>query len=182
MYRRTPTRIVVAVASLCVGLGAQHATNITAPVRASIPSAPAPGAPPRTVWVAPVAEELIPPIPYSATVVAFVKTYIVTASYRGKPYRIVRVVVESTGLTYSTSQQGARDAIDPDSRDMLHIHVRSLAPVVFDVSATKADAHAAATRDRVAVGDLPQGHKAFALKESDLAVEVERLDDEIELR
>jgi hypothetical protein len=114
--------------------------------------------------------------------VAFVQTFVVTATYDGKPYRIEVVVVDSQGLVYSTSQQGSRRVRDPESSDRLDVKVTSLAPVVFDVSVRKADAHAAATRDRVAVGDLAQGHSAFALRENKLAVVVERLDDQVDLR
>jgi hypothetical protein len=132
--------------------------------------------------VAPVADELIPPIPYTAQTVAFVKTFVVTATYDGKPYRVMVVVVDSQGLVYSTSQQGGRHVRDPESGDTLEVKVTSLSPVVFDLSVRKADAKATATRDRVAVGDLEQGHSAFALRENRLAVRVERLDDEVDLR
>lgn len=130
----------------------------------------------------PIADELIPPVPYTAQTVAFVKTFVVTAMYRGKPCGVTVVVVDSEGLAYSSSQQGDRSAKDAESRDRLEVKVTSLSPVVFDLYVRKADANAIATRDRVAVGDLKQGDSAFALRDDALSVVVERLPDEIDLR
>ncbi|MGY3230598.1 hypothetical protein ACVWWJ_002082 [Luteibacter sp. HA06] len=158
------------------------ANRAVATVNAGVPPVRTLSLPQPAVGVAPIADELIPPVPYTAQTVAFVKTFVVTATYEGKPYRIEVVVVDSQGLVYSTSQQGSRHVHDAESSDRLEVRVTSVAPVVFDVSARKADAHAAATRDRVAVGDLEQGHSAFALRENKLAVVVERLDDEVDLR
>jgi hypothetical protein len=168
------------------GSGAS-AVEVSVPVRASLPPASIPptltlNVPGRIQPIAPDATELVPPVPYTAKIVARIKTYVVTALCDGRPYRVMVVVVDSTGLTYSASQQGGRAVKDPESDDALRVRVTSLSPVVFDVSTTKADAHATATRERVAVDDLPPNHAAFALKENHLAVEVRRLDDEIELR
>jgi hypothetical protein len=159
--------------------GAKEAAAV---VHASVPGIPTVNLPRPIAGAAPLADELIPPVPYTAQTVAFVQTFVVTATYDGRPYRIEVVVIDSQGLVYSTSQQGSRRVRDPESSDRLDVKVTSLAPVVFDVSVRKADAHAAATRDRVAVGDLAQGHSAFALRENKLAVVVERLDDQVDLR
>jgi hypothetical protein len=158
------------------------AVDAVASVHASVPATLSLTIPRPNQRVTPIADELIPPIPYTAQTVAFVKTFVVTATYDGKPYRVMVVVVDSQGLVYSTSQQGSRSARDAESRDELHVKVTSLSPVVFDLSVRKADARAVATRDRVAVGDLEQGHSAFALREKKLAVTVERLEDEVDLR
>ena len=174
--------MLFAIAAIVAATTAPGATNVTVPVRASLPATPSIPARRPIQWHAPVAEELIPPVPYTAKIVAHIKTYVVTASYDGKPYRVMTVVVDDTGLTWSASQQGSPVVHDDESEDALSVRVTSLAPVIFDVAATKADAHATATRDRVAVGDLPPGHAAFALRENHLAVEVERLDDQIDLR
>jgi hypothetical protein len=135
-----------------------------------------------TMTTVPVADELIPPVPYTAQTVAFVKTFVVTAMYRDKPCGVTIVVVDSQGLAYSTSQQGDRSAKDAESRDRLEVKVTSLSPVVFDLYVRKADANAFATRNRVAVGDLEQGDSAFALHENALSVVVKRLPDEVDLR
>ena len=158
------------------------AGNALASVHASVPATLTLNIPGTTRRVAPVADELIPPIPYTAQTVAFVKTFVVTATYDDKPYRVMVVVVDSQGLVYSTSQQGSQGVKDAESRDELKVRVTSLSPVVFDVAVRKADAHVTATRDRVAVGDLEQGHSAFALRDNKLAVFVERLEDEVDLR
>jgi hypothetical protein len=141
-----------------------------------------PGVPGAHAIEASVADELIPPIPYTAQTVAFVKTFVVTAMYGDKPYGVTVVVVDSQGLVYSTSQQGSRSATDAKIRDKLEVKVTNLSPVVFDLYVRKADANAAATRDRVAVGDIEQGHSALALRENKLSVVVERLGDEVDLR
>jgi hypothetical protein len=182
MYGRKQTRFFFAIATVLAAGESPGATDITVPVRASVPAAPVVRTPPGIDWKAPVAEELVPPVPYTARIVAHIKTYVVTASYDGRPYRVMTVVVDSTGLAYSASQQGSDWVHDDESQDALRVRVTSLSPVIFDVAASKADAHAAASRDRVAVDDLPQGHAAFALKDHGLAVEVRRLDDQIELR
>lgn len=181
---RAAMLILVAVslpvaASAAAPPGAAHAV---ASVHASVPATLTLGIPALTRGVAPVADELIPPIPYTAQTVAFVKTFVVTATYDDKPYRVMVVVVDSQGLVYSTSQQGSRAVEDAESRDELKVRVTSLSPVVFDVAVRKADANVTATRDRVAVGDLEQGHSAFALRDNKLAVSVERLEDEVDLR
>ena len=175
------TMMVLASPAAVLASGPPGAATAVASVHASVPATHILSLPPPTAGMAPIADELIPPVPYTAQTVAFVKTFVVTATYDGKPYRIEVVVVDSQGLVYSTSQQG-RDAQDTESRDRLDVHVTGLAPVVFDLSVRKADAHAAATRERVAVGDLEQGQSAFALRENKLAVTVERLDDEVDLR
>lgn len=177
-----PQRAVPRVDVAAAAARGVAAVNASVPSRPNLPSgfsmdrpSPDPNAPA-------IADELIPPVPYTAQTVAFVKTFVVTATYDGKPYRIEVVVVDSQGLIYSTSQQGSRRVRDPESGDLLDVTVTGLSPVVFDVAVRKADAKASATRDRVAVGDLEQGHSAFALRDDKLAVEVERLDDEIDLR
>ncbi|HVI54639.1 MAG TPA: hypothetical protein VM621_06270 [Luteibacter sp.] len=161
-----PPDVAAAVASVHAGVPASLTLNLPAPTPAARP----------------IADELIPPVPYTAQTVAFVKTFVVTATYAGRPYRVEVVVVDSQGLVYSTSQQGGSHGRDDESDDRLDVTVTGLAPVVFDLSVRKADANAAATRDRVAVGDLEQGHSAFALRDHKLAVVVERLDDEVDLR
>ena len=176
------TMMVLAAPAAVLASGPPGAATAVASVRAGLPAANVLGLPRPTTGTATVADELIPPVPYTAQTVAFVKTFVVTATYEGRPYRIEVVVVDSQGLVYSTSQQGSRDGQDTESRDRLDVHVTGLAPVVFDLSVSKADARAAATRDRVAVGDLEQGQSAFALRENKLPVVVERLDDEVDLR
>jgi hypothetical protein len=181
---RAPMLTIVALAlpTAVLAAGPPAATNAVASVRAGVPTTQTLNLPRPTMGTAPIADELIPPVPYTAQTVAFVKTFVVTATYDGKPYRIEVVVVDSQGLVYSTSQQGSRGMRDTESSDRLDVNVTGLAPVVFDLSVRKADANAVATRDRVAVGDLEQGHSAFALRENKLAVVVERLDDEVDLR
>jgi hypothetical protein len=176
------TMMVLASPAAVPASGPPGAASAVASVHAGVPATHFLTLPRPTAGMAPVADELIPPVPYTAQTVAFVKTFVVTATYEGRPYRIEVVVVDSQGLVYSTSQQGSRDARDTESRDRLDVDVTSLAPVVFDLSVRKADAHAVAMRERVAVGDLEQGHSAFALRENKLAVVVERLDDEVDLR
>lgn len=158
------------------------ATGAAASVHAGLPVGLSPTIPRSTQRLAPVADELIPPIPYTAQTVAFVKTFVVTATYDDKPYRVMVVVVDSQGLVYSTSQQGGSGVRDAESRDALLVKVTNLSPVVFNVAVYKAETNATAKRDRVAVGDLEQGHSAFALRENRLAVRVERLEDEVDLR
>jgi hypothetical protein len=158
------------------------AASAVAAVRAGVPATSILDIPRTSQRMAPIADELIPPIPYSARTVAFVQTFVVTAMYDDKPYRVMVVMVDSQGLVYSTSQQGGRGVKDAESRDTLKVRVASLSPVVFDVAVFKAEPNATATRDRVAVGDLEQGHSAFALRENRLAVRVERLEDEVDLR
>jgi len=158
------------------------AVSAVAAVRAGVPATSILDIPRTSQRVAPIADELIPPIPYSAQTVAFVQTFVVTAMYDDKPYRVMVVMVDSQGLVYSTSQQGGRGVKDAESRDTLKVRVTSLSPVVFDVAVYKAEPNTTATRDRVAVGDLEQGHSAFALRENRLAVRVERLEDEVDLR
>jgi len=176
------TILVLSSPAPVLASGPPGAATAVASVHASVRATPFLSLPRPIAGTAPVADELIPPVPYTAQTVAFVKTFVVTATYDGKPYRIEVVVVDSQGLVYSTSQQGSRDAQDTESRDRLDVHVTGLEPVAFDLSVRKADAHATATRERVAVGDLEQGHSAFALRENKLAVTVERLDDEVDLR
>lgn len=176
------TMMALTLPAAVLAAGPPGAANAVASVHASVPATRILTLPRPTTGLAPVADELIPPVPYTAQTVAFVKTFVVTATYDGKPYRIEVVVVDSQGLVYSTSQQGSRRVQDTESSDRLDVNVTGLAPVVFDLSVRKADAHATATRDRVAVGDLAQGHSAFALREDKLAVVVERLDDEVDLR
>jgi hypothetical protein len=176
------TMMVFAVPVAAPAAAPRDVANAAASVHAGVPATVSLNVRPSMRNVAPIADELIPPIPYTAQTVAFVKTFIVTATYDDKPYRVMVVVVDSQGLVYSTSQQGSRRARDGESGDELQVRVTSLAPVVFDLSVRKADAKAAATRERVAVGDLEQGHAAFALRENKLAVRVERLDDEVDLR
>lgn len=113
-----------------------------------------------------------------ARLAAQLKTYIVTATYDGKPFRVMNVVVDSEGLAYSTSQQSFHDA----SGDELYVHVTSIEPVVFTVAVVKGDASAQASRDRVAVEPLAEGASADALRDGHLAVHVERLADTVELR
>ncbi len=80
------------------------ANRAVATVNAGVPPVRTLSLPQPAVGVAPIADELIPPVPYTAQTVAFVKTFVVTATYEGKPYRIEVVVVDSQGLVYSTSQ------------------------------------------------------------------------------
>ena len=176
------TMVVLASPAAVIASGPPGTATAVASVHAGLPAANVLGLPRPTAGSAAVADELIPPVPYTAQTVALVKTFVVTATYEGRPYRIEVVVVDSQGLVYSTSQQGSSDAQDAESPDRLDVNVTSLVPVVFDLSVRKADAHAAATRERVAVGDLEQGQSAFALRENKLAVTVERLDDEVDLR
>ena len=176
------TIMVLALPAAVLAEGPPGAAAAIASVHASVPAMHVLSLPRPTAGPAPIADELIPPVPYTARTVAFVKTFVVTAMYDGKPYRIEVVVVDSQGLVYSTSQQGRRGVQDTESSDRLDVDVTGLAPVVFDLAVRKADANATATRDRVAVGDLEQGHSAFALRENKLAVVVERLDDEVDLR
>jgi hypothetical protein len=176
------TMMALALPVAAWAAGPPGAANAVASVHASVPAIQTLSLPRPTAGNAPVADELIPPVPYTAQTVAFVKTFVVTATYEGKPYRIEVVVVDSQGLVYSTSQQGSRRLRDTESNDRLDVDVTGLAPVVFDLSVRKADVNATATRNRVAVGDLEQGSSAFALRENKLAVVVERLADEIDLR
>jgi len=176
------TMMALTLPAAVLAEGPPRVTNAVASVHAGVPAVQILNLPRPTVGQAPIADELIPPVPYTAQTVAFVKTFVVTATYDDKPYRIEVVVVDSQGLVYSTSQQASRGGQDTESNDRLDVKVTGLAPVVFDLSVRKADAHATATRDRVAIGDLEQGHSAFALRENKLAVVVERLADEIDLR
>jgi hypothetical protein len=176
------TIMALALPAAVLAAGPPGATHAVASVHAGVPVIQILSLPRPATGTAPVADELIPPVPYTAQTVAFVKTFVVTATYEGKPYRIEVVVVDSQGLVYSTSQQGSSSVQDSESRDRLDVDVTGLSPVVFDLSVRKDDANAAATRDRVAVGDLEQGHSAFALRENKLAVVVERLGDEVDLR
>lgn len=176
------TMLALALPAAALAAGPPGAAKAVASVHAGVPTSQVLNLPRPVTGQPPVADELVPPVPYTAQTVAFVKTFVVTATYDGKPYRIEVVVVDSQGLVYSTSQQSSRDAQDTESSDRLDVNVTGLAPVVFDLSVRKADAHATASRDRVAVGDLEQGDSAFALRENKLAVMVERLDDEIDLR
>lgn len=113
-----------------------------------------------------------------ARFVAFRKNYIVTAAIDGHAFRTMNMVVDSEGLAYSTSQQSFRDP----AGDMLWVHVTSYAPLIVDFKVVSAAAGATAARDRVAVGDVPVGVKAYALQEGHLSVEIERLADDIDLR
>jgi hypothetical protein len=176
------TMMALTLPATVLAEGPPGAATAVASVHASVPAAQILNLPRPAMGQVPVADELIPPVPYTAQTVAFVKTFVVTATYDDKPYRIEVVVVDSQGLVYSTSQQARSGVQDTESSDRLDVNVTGLAPVVFDLSVRKADAHATATRDRVAVGDLEEGHSAFALRENKLAVVVERLADEIDLR
>jgi hypothetical protein len=113
-----------------------------------------------------------------ARIVAIRKTFVVTALYDGLPFRVMDVVVDSEGVAYSTTQQSFKDP----NGDELRIHVTSYDPIAVDVSVVKADAKVKASRERVAFGDLPVGADAFALREGRLAVQVERLEDNVDLR
>ncbi|KLD74126.1 hypothetical protein Y886_34345 [Xanthomonas hyacinthi DSM 19077] len=174
--------LVPAATAIAAPPGAVSAAGAVIAVHASVPGTSILDIPRTTPRVAPIADELIPPVPYTARTVAFVKTFVVTATYDDRPYRVMVVMVDSEGLVYSTSQQGGRSVTDAESPDALKVRVTSLSPVVFDVAVYKAEPNATATRERVAVGDLEQGHSAFALRENKLAVRVERLEDEVDLR
>jgi hypothetical protein len=113
-----------------------------------------------------------------ARIVAFRRTFIVTALYDGMPFRVMDVVIDSEGLAYSTSQQ----SFMAPNGDELRVRVTSYNPITVDVSVAKADARVAASRDRIAFGDLDEGSSALAVREGSLAVKVNRLADAVDLR